>query len=92
MPLPAGLAPEKFFEALDGRVVSVGRSRWTLEIFSILDDERGRRWVQLAARGQPDYPLMLQAKPTTPVNTAILAIVRWLYDPEPPNGRPLVVN
>ena len=86
------LPPDELFQALDGRVVSVGRSRWTVEVFSIFDDSNGQRWVQLAMRGDPDYPITLRTAPTTPVGRAVLAIVGWLYDPEPPNGRPLIVN
>ena len=88
----AGLPPEDLFVALDGRVVSVGRERWRVEVFSVVDDETGGRWVQLAIKGEPDYPLTLRLFPTTAAERAIIAIVRWLYDPSPPNGKPLVVN
>ena len=88
----AGVPPEDLFVALDGRIVSVGRARWRVEVFSVVDDEQGGRWVQLAIQGEPSYPLTLRLVPTIAAERAILAIVRWLYDPAPPNGKPLVVN
>ena len=87
-----GLPPEELFVALDGRVLSVGRSRWRVEVFSVVDDEKGGRWVQLAIQGEPSYPLTLRLFPSTAAERAILAIVRWLYDPSPPNGKPLEVH
>ena len=92
MPRVPGLPPEELFIALDGRVVSVGRGRWRLEVFSVVDDDDGDRWVQLAMKGEPDYPLVLRLIPSTAADRAILALVRWLYDPAPPNGLPVVVS
>ena len=92
MPPESGLPPEDLFVALDGRVVSVGRARWRVEVFSVVDDDKGGRWVQLAVKGEPDYPLTLRLWPTTAADRAIFAIVRWLYDPTPPNGKPVVVS
>ena len=88
----AGVPPEELFVALDGRIVSVGRAHWRVEVFSVVDDEEGRRWVQLAMKGDPDYTLTLRTCPTTRAERAVLAIVRWLYDPSPPNGKPVTVN
>jgi hypothetical protein len=90
-PDPA-MTPEQLYKALDGRVLSVGRQIWRIHVFSVVDDDKGQRWVQLAMRGEPDYSVMLQLAPTTGVGHAILALVRWLYHPGPPNGQPLVVK
>jgi hypothetical protein len=88
----SGLPPEDLFVALDGRTVSVGRDRWRVEVFSVVDDEDGSRWVQLAIKGEPDYALTLRLFRSTAAERAIGAIIRWLYDPTPPNGKPLVVT
>ena len=86
------LPPDELYAALHGRVITVGRERWELEVFSVVDDEAGGRWVQLAMKGNPDYPLTLHLVPSTPAERAVLALVRWLFDPSPPNGKPLDVN
>jgi hypothetical protein len=88
----SGLPPEDLFVALDGRIVSVGRDRWRVEVFSVVDDDDGSRWVQLAIKGEPDYALTLRLFRSTAAEPAIGAIIRWLYDPTPPNGKPLVVS
>jgi hypothetical protein len=86
------LTPDELYAALHGRVISVGRERWQLEVFSVVDDEAGPRWVQLAMKGEPDYPVTLQLDRTTKPENAVLALVRWLFDPAPPNGKPLIVH
>src|SRR5579862_4784718 len=71
------VAPDSFFDALDGRVVRCGSRSWRVIVFSV-SEGAGHRWVQLALRGSCDYALALRLNGDEGVGQVIRLVKNWL--------------
>ena len=74
-------APDRIFEALDGRRLRVKGHDWRVEVYGVFQDA-GRRWVQLALEGEQHQVLTLRLAPTHGPRQAIRSLSSWLTDPD----------
>ncbi len=70
---PQPPSPEQLYSALDGREVEVWGKRHRVEVYSVRD-EIGRRWVQLALRGEPAYLVTLKLAKSDGVEEVLFAL------------------
>jgi hypothetical protein len=72
--------PERLFDALDGRQVTVSGRSWLLQVYGTCEG-CGRRWVQLGLTGQTKHMLTLRLAPEDDVTRAVQALSSWLANP-----------
>jgi len=83
------VTPEELFAALDGRTLTSGGNRLTIEVFSVRD-EAGSRWIQLALKGsESQHVLTLRLKPGETAQRVMFTLSSWLTDP---TGTSEVIN
>jgi hypothetical protein len=76
------LSAERMFDALDGRMITVGGQQWRLEVYSVCDQD-GWRWIQLSLEGEPHYALTMRLSLREGIKHVVLALSGWLANPSP---------
>jgi len=79
-PETINIDPERLFDALDGRQVTVLGRSWLLHVYGTCE-ACGRRWVQLGLTGQTKHMLTLRLAPDDDVTRAVQALSSWLANP-----------
>ena len=74
------VTPDRLFEDLDGRRLTVGDKDWCVVVYGVFD-EPGRRWVQLALDGSRIEVVTLRLAPTEGLDRAVQSLAQWLADP-----------
>jgi hypothetical protein len=72
--------PERLWEALEGRAITVLDQSWRVMVYSVLD-YAGRRWVQLALEGEPHYMLTLNLAVGAGTQRTLMALTSCLANP-----------
>ena len=72
--------PQRLFEALDGRDLSVSDRHWHLEVFSVTDQAQ-HRWVQVGLKGDQEFMLTLRLNSGAGAQPCLQALSSWLGDP-----------
>lgn len=80
--------PEDLFAALDGRQVTLSRTKWRVEVYSVVD-KFGRRWIQLALNGQTKIMLTLRLAAGAGARHVVFVLSSWLSNP---SGSPDILN
>jgi len=71
------LSPERLFEALDGRMISVRGQDWLVEIFSVRAEARAT-FLQIALHGTPSFTMLMRLAPDEGPKHAARILASWL--------------
>lgn len=75
------VAPDQFFEALDGQQLRVKGHDWRVEVYGVFE-EAERRWVQLALDGAGHHVVTLRLSAHQKPRHAVRSLSSWLANPK----------
>jgi hypothetical protein len=77
---PAYAAPQDLCGLLDGHLLEVRNSEWTIRVFSVFETSEGR-WAQISLVGRQVYSLLLRIDWSAEIIDVFCALEMWLARP-----------